>query len=215
MILAHINGSPRELTLQTSLVGGYVDQVSDKETSIIGAQQIALTACAVVIKSNILPAPHELLHGIFVAAVVFYIQTKSTNTTTSQVGMAGLTNCKMLLYESRETWDPSPWVTQLLDKLLGAHQAAPRRAAAAANGGGGGVVSGLGLGGVDSWAYDVQIIMENVMDAYDGNGMFPAGYDMWQSPPVLGNIFDMPQDPALMSPMTLSFQNQIGTTPWF
>lgn len=208
-------GSRRKLTLQTSPVGGYVDQVSDKETSIISAQQIASTACTVVIKSDILLAPHELLHGIFVAAVVFYIQTKSTNTTTSQLGMAGLTNCKLVLHGSRETWDPSPWVTQLLDKLLGAHQAAPRRAAAAANGGGGGVVSGLGLGGVDSWAYDARIIMDNVMDAHDGNGMFPAGYDMWQSYLVLGNLFDMPQDPALMPPMTLSFQNQIGTTPWF
>lgn len=40
------------------------------------------------------------------------------------------------------------------------------------------------------------------------NGIFPAGFDMWQSHPVLGNLFDMPFDSSAL-------QGGIGETTGF
>ncbi|THY19418.1 hypothetical protein D6D00_07700 [Aureobasidium pullulans] len=195
MILANLNAPP-EGNVRPGFAVVYPNQSLAEETCIIAAQQIASTACAVVVKSDILSAPHELLHGIFIAAVTFYMQTKSTNTMNSQSGRSGLSNCQMVLHESRGAWDPSPWILQLLDKMLGAPQTSQVRT-------------------------DDAFAMENAagltdgsssmgMNALDSNDMFPTDLDIWQSHPVLGDLFEnMPN----MLPLTPSFGIRSGNTP--
>ncbi|THX26728.1 hypothetical protein D6D10_09641 [Aureobasidium pullulans] len=195
MILANLNAPP-EGNVRPGFAVVYPNQSLAEETCIIAAQQIASTACAVVVKSDILSAPHELLHGIFIAAVTFYMQTKSTNTMNSQSGRSGLSNCQMVLHESRGAWDPSPWILQLLDKMLGAPQTSQVRT-------------------------DDAFAMENAagltdgsssmgMNALDSNDMFPTDLDIWQSHPVLGDLFDnMPN----MLPLTPNFGIRSGNTP--
>ncbi|KAF3797966.1 Fusaric acid cluster transcription factor FUB12 [Colletotrichum gloeosporioides] len=109
MILAHLNctidpeQAPRE--------------PSSEQVASFAAQQIAAIACGVVTRDEILSAPHELLHGIFTAAVVFYKLSKSTQPMEGQLGMAGLTNCQMVLHETYESWDSSPWVQRILTEI--------------------------------------------------------------------------------------------------
>ena len=171
MILAHLNcpAEPANPSPDTA----YPTQPLEADTLILAAQRIAATACAVVTKSNILLAPHELLHGIFTAAVVFYMQKRSCNPLAAQLGMSGLTNCQMVLHETWETWDPSPWITQLFDKVL----CSPSM----------GHASTVEEGGE----------AQNVSDYVAGAGSFQGagdlldqGYDMWHVHPVLGSLFD-------------------------
>ncbi|KAL0935112.1 uncharacterized protein CTRU02_209703 [Colletotrichum truncatum] len=68
MILSHLNCS----TEQTP-----AHQLTSEELVSLAAQQIASISCGVVTRREILMAPHEFLHGIFTAAVVFYKLTKS------------------------------------------------------------------------------------------------------------------------------------------
>lgn len=174
MIIAHLNCPPE--SVHTS-PGTYSEPSCSEDISNAAAQSIAAAACAVVTKSDVLLAPHELFHGIFLAAVVFYTQTKNTQSVVAQLGRAGLTNCQMVLHDSRDVWDPSPWITQLFDKLLGtpSRECSPRAEE-------------------DHVLSSMQISMDNSSGAFVGDGMFSAGFDLWQSHPVLGNLFDVPSD---------------------
>ena len=199
MIMANLNAPP-EGTMRPSFSGTYPNQSLAEETCIISAQQIASTACSVVIKSDILSAPHELLHGIFIAAVTFYMQTKSPNVMNAQSGRSGLSNCQMVLHESRGSWDPSPWILQLLDKMLGASQPsqAQRLNEPAMNGATDFItpISGLGAG------------------AFDGSELLPTDFDFWQSHPVLGDLFDNDSQMSIL-PTTSQLGNQTASTPAF
>ncbi|KAH6867521.1 fungal-specific transcription factor domain-containing protein [Thelonectria olida] len=162
------------------------------------AQQIALVACSVVTRCDIFSAPHELFHGVFVAAVVFYMQTKNANQMVAQLGMSGLTNCKMVFQASRETWDPSPWFTQLFDK---------------------------GLFALSPHIFNQSPLLNSTTaplhstnstgcpDASMGN-LFPVGCDMYQYHPVLGNLLDMALSASPLMATGLEFDNRSGT-PWF
>jgi hypothetical protein len=135
-------------------------------------------ACKIVTKSDVLLMPHELFHGIFLAEVVFYTQMKSAQTMVREFSRAALNNCQMVLHESRESWDPPPWVMQLFDNLL--------------------------RGAPDAENADMESptgMAEYAMGATPGFlGAEEAnfGYDPWQTHPMLSNLFEMPFDPALM-----------------
>lgn len=88
------------------------------EMASLSAQQIASLACAMVTASEELVPPHELFHGLFMACVVFFVQSRSSDPMTASLGRSALTNCKMALHVHRETWDASVWITQLFDKAL-------------------------------------------------------------------------------------------------
>ncbi|KAI5196695.1 hypothetical protein E4T39_07665 [Aureobasidium subglaciale] len=195
MILANLNAPP-EGNVRPGFAAVYMNQSLAEETCIIAAQQIASTACDVIVKSDILTAPHELLHGIFIAAVTFYMQTKSPSMMNAQSGRSGLSNCQMVLHESRGAWDPSPWILQLLDKMLGAPQSSKERAEDdfTMNNAADFVDDSSGMG----------------INALDSNDMFATDLDIWQSHPVLGDLFDnMPN----MLPLTPNFGNRSGNTP--
>ncbi|KAI9146811.1 Cutinase transcription factor 1 alpha [Paramyrothecium foliicola] len=175
VILSHM-GCPADLT-QTG--------PSSEELAIFGAQQIASITCGVITRSEILAAPHEFLHAIFIAAVVFYKQTKSSESMVSQLGMAGLTNCQMVLYETNHFWDPSPWIRHILEKIINAKATAsgPSSPTLAA------VENSKRMGDrnlnileVDE---DLSLPLLETLAA-------PEEFDLWQNYPVLGNLFDMP-----------------------
>lgn len=100
VILAYLHNPPEPL--QGSPLAAFHERQAEQDRTSGAAQQIVSMASAVVMKSEVLLAPHELFHAIFIAAVIFYMQTKSSSQLTAQLGMSGLTNCKMLLHEIRD-----------------------------------------------------------------------------------------------------------------
>jgi len=143
--------------------------------------------------------PHELFHGIFLAEVVFYTQMKSSQPMVAQLGRAALNNCQMVLHESRESWDPSPWVMQLFDNLS---RGAPTDAEN---------TDMESPTGIDQNAMGA---MPNMPEGQEMN----FGYDAWQTHPMLSNLFELPFDPAMqpnmadgsMFPNSFNFQSSLG-----
>lgn len=199
MIMANLNAPP-EGTMRPSFSGTYPNQTFAEETCIIAAQQIASTACSVVLKSDILSAPHELLHGIFIAAVTFYMQTKSPSVMNAQSGRSGLSNCQMVLHESRGSWDPSPWILQLLDKMLGASQPSQAKRQ-----------DELAMTGSTDFTAPISGLGPR---AFDGNDLLPTDFDFWQSHPVLGDLFDNDNQLSIF-PMSTQVEGQTANTPGF
>jgi hypothetical protein len=176
MILAHVNGS---LDVEPDVSDGSCSQRLNREEVISdSAQQIASVSCDVVTTSDGLLPPHELFHGLFVAAVVFYMQTNSHNSMAARAGMSGLTNCKMALHAVRDTWDASPWISQLFDKAL-CLSLAPH-------------ISATG-GDVGSNSTEAET-GPNDMAAFDLDGYFIPSYGGWAGHLSLGNFFDVSLD---------------------
>ncbi|KAF9887913.1 hypothetical protein FE257_009435 [Aspergillus nanangensis] len=150
------------------------------------AQHIAKVACTAVTKSSVLLVPHELFHGIFMAQAVFYTKLKSTNSLLAELGRSALTNCQMVLHESCECWDPSPWIMQLFDSLstrlsekqpvAGEHSSNPPCPA---------------IGNPDQQA-GLNLPISSNPEAGVFNGLL--GYDPWQSNPMLSSLFDLPTE---------------------
>lgn len=182
IILAHLS-YPMDMSRQSSPKPDATD-ASPNETLTTAAQRIASTACAVVTRSDILDAPHELLHGIFVAAVVFLMHSKSASPLAAHLGSSGLINCQMVLHASREHWDPSPWIIDLFDKI---------RSQPAGNCD---VSEEQQYGADTSDTINVQGPGLGVGMMQD-SGIFDPNYGMWQSHPILGTLFDVP-DVSLM-----------------
>ncbi|SCO91240.1 uncharacterized protein FRV6_15368 [Fusarium oxysporum] len=171
---------------------GALDPIAElnraEQTMNQSAQHIALVACSVVTRSDLLLAPHEIFHGVFVAAVVFTIQTKSPNPIIAQLGVPGLTNCRMVFQASRETWDPSPWFTQLFDKGLFAPNPP---------------ISQQTNNPADSLDASLSDIDNLGCDNTSFNAMATSGFDdPWQNYASLGNIFD--GDPMFASFMAMN-----------
>ncbi|KAL4897969.1 fungal-specific transcription factor domain-containing protein [Aspergillus ambiguus] len=154
------------------------------EITASAAQNIANIACTVVTKSSVLLVPHELFHGIFMAQAVFYTKLKSTNKLLASLGRSALTNCQMVLHESCECWDPSPWIMQLFDTLstrLSDRQMPtgdPNYQAAGA-----------------SEQDGLNTMISSNSEAGVFNGLL--GYDPWQSNPMLSSLFDFPTEMLL------------------
>ncbi|KAJ5345708.1 hypothetical protein N7452_003712 [Penicillium brevicompactum] len=160
------------------------------------AQEVALVACSVVTRSAILFAPHELFHGVFMAAAVFYKQTKSANKMVAQLGVSGLTNCKLVFQASRETWDPSPWFMQLLDKGIFTSHSSSAGKHRPPNGTTENLQDATGVGSVDT----------------SMNAFLAFGNDMWQDSSLLGSLFDMPPVTPSSMPIGSEFGDRSGSS---
>ena len=56
--------------------------------------------------------------GFFIAGIVYYRQIHSPDSVISQMARASLDNCRMLLHEARDAWDPAHWSIRVFDFLL-------------------------------------------------------------------------------------------------
>lgn len=140
------------------------------EFASLSAQQIASLVCTMVTACEELVPPHELFHGLFMACVVFFVQSRSSDSMTASLGRSALTNCKMALHVHRETWDASSWITQLFDKAL-AHPVAMRSPPA----------SGTTV---------EQTGHFNNLDILDTSGLYLSGMEGWPNHLFLGDLFD-------------------------
>jgi hypothetical protein len=178
IILAHVN---RSMDAEPDASdGAFSQRLIQEEIISDAAQQIASTSCNVVIASDGLLPPHELFHGLFVASVVFYMQTNSHSAIAARSGMSGLINCKMALHAARDTWDASPWISQLFDKVLCLSLASPTPGAEER------------VHGIDTEA-DTS---SNDIGAFDLDGFSLPGYGTWPSHLSLSNFFDVSSDPS-------------------
>lgn len=160
------------------------------EVASLSAQQIASLACAMITASEELVPPHELFHGLFMACVVFFVQSRSSDPMTASLGRSALTNCKMALHVHRETWDASSWVAQLFDKAL-AHPVASK----------------------DLPASDPtmnQCTTFNSLDILDTSGLYLDGMEGWPNHLFLGDLFD-PSSTAV--PLTPSVPGSVLNFP--
>jgi hypothetical protein len=62
--------------------------------------------------------PHEVFMGFFIAGIVYYRQINTADPLISQIARASLDNCRMLLHEARDAWDPAHWSIRIFDFLL-------------------------------------------------------------------------------------------------
>lgn len=189
LILSHLNRTT-DVSPRGDATGTGISRKASDEISHTAAQRISTLACKIVTKSDVLLMPHELFHGIFLAEVVFYTQMKSPQSMIAQLGRSSLANCQMVLHESRESWDPSPWIMQLFDNLS--------RGAAE------GVHDEIDL---LPGAADITGAVPNVLDA---TGL-TSGYDLWQSNSMLATLFEMP----LESGMQMAIPDGTMYEEWF
>ena len=91
---------------------------SPAEIATSAAQAIASSASELVTNQMVHRLPHEVFMGFFVSGIVYYRQIHATNPLLSQVARASLDNCRMLLYEARDAWDPAHWSIRIFDFLL-------------------------------------------------------------------------------------------------
>lgn len=196
LILAHVRrpvelglDDPDEVPLQMPL---------GEDIASNAAQKIAIASCGVVTTPEGLLPPHELFHGLFIASVVFYMQTKSRSPTTAHLGMSGLTNCKMALHATRDTWDASPWISRLFDKVLcisvnNRQQTTEEQ--------------------LSSLNTDADLSLNN-LSAFDLNSFSMPNEEGWPSQVFLGNFFDVSSVPTDSAPLDYRYDRS-GQLPWF
>ncbi|KAJ5881349.1 uncharacterized protein N7529_000021 [Penicillium soppii] len=81
------------------------------------AIMIASHAINLVSKVEVCDVPHELYPAFFVAGTVLYRQSQNAHPTMSQMSRAHLDNCRTVLNQIRESWDPGNWAMHIFDFL--------------------------------------------------------------------------------------------------
>jgi hypothetical protein len=97
-------------------------------SATVAAQAIASSASSLVTNHMISRLPHEVFMGFFIAGIVYYRQINTPDPLVSQIARASLDNCRMLLHEARDAWDPAHWSIRIFDFLLSRAQDQARTA---------------------------------------------------------------------------------------
>ncbi|OJI96495.1 hypothetical protein ASPVEDRAFT_872235 [Aspergillus versicolor CBS 583.65] len=86
------------------------------------ARDIASKAITLVTKARLSYLPHEAFPGFFVAGIVHYRQTQNSSPVVTQMARASLDNCRVILNEVKEFWEPGEWAMEIFDFLNMRHQ---------------------------------------------------------------------------------------------
>lgn len=86
------------------------------------ARAIASKAITLVTKARLSYLPHEAFPGFFVAGIVHYRQTQHNDPMVAQMARASLDNCRVILNEVKEFWEPGEWAMEIFDFLNMRHQ---------------------------------------------------------------------------------------------
>jgi len=97
-------------------------------SATVAAQAIASSASSLVTNHMIPRLPHEVFMGFFISGIVYYRQINTPDPLVSQIARASLDNCRMLLHEARDAWDPAHWSIRIFDFLLSRAQDQARTA---------------------------------------------------------------------------------------
>ncbi|KAJ5292095.1 hypothetical protein N7478_001346 [Penicillium angulare] len=91
------------------------------------ARAIASHAITLVTKTKVCELPHELFPAFFVSGIVLYRQMRQSEDIVAEMARANLDNCRIILNEAKELWDPGSWAMQIFDFLCAYRKnAAPR-----------------------------------------------------------------------------------------
>lgn len=96
------------------------------DNAVTAAQAISSCATTLVTPHMTSKLPHEVFTGFFMSGIVYYRQIQASDPLVSQVARASLDNCRMLLHEIRDAWDPAHWSIRIFDFLLSRAQAPAR-----------------------------------------------------------------------------------------
>lgn len=146
-----------------------------QEIPEVAAQRISSAASSIVVKSQPLLVPHETFQGIFVAGVASYTQMRSSQPLIAQLGRSIVTNCQMALHNVCDSWDASPWVMNLFERLSSRPQKVQ--------------LSSEREEGTDNLDLDSSM---DLIDFSFGNGLDFGS--PWSSNPMLSTLFDFPTD---------------------
>lgn len=81
------------------------------------ARAIASYSITLITKTKVCDLPHELFPAFFVVGIVLYRQMQQPNDLVAQLARASLDNCRIILNEAKELWDPGNWAMQIFDFL--------------------------------------------------------------------------------------------------
>lgn len=101
---------------------------SSTRMATTAAQAIASSASSLVTNHMVCRLPHEVFMGFFISGIAYYRQIHSADSLVAQVARASLDNCRMLLHEARDAWDPAHWSIRIFDFLLSRAQEQARTA---------------------------------------------------------------------------------------
>ncbi|KAL3450261.1 fungal-specific transcription factor domain-containing protein [Aspergillus insuetus] len=92
--------------------------------SLVESAALAISSKAITLmtKTRLPHLPHELFPGFFVAGIVHYRQThRADDMIVAQMARASLDNCRVVLNEARECWEPGRWALEIFDFLSTNH----------------------------------------------------------------------------------------------
>ncbi|EAW24604.1 Zn(II)2Cys6 transcription factor [Aspergillus fischeri NRRL 181] len=81
------------------------------------ARAIASKAITLMTKARLSYLPHEVFPGFFVAGIIHYRQTQQNDPMVAQMARASLDNCRVILNEVKEFWEPGEWAIEIFDFL--------------------------------------------------------------------------------------------------
>ena len=81
------------------------------------AISIASKAVTLLTKTKVCNLPHELFPAFFVAGIVLFRHMKQDDDLVAHMAQANLDNCRIVLNETHESWDPGHWAMQIFDFL--------------------------------------------------------------------------------------------------
>lgn len=162
--------------------------VSPAEIATSAAQAISSSASELVTNTMVHRLPHEVFMGFFISGIVYYRQIHAANPLLSQVARASLDNCRMLLYEARDAWDPAHWSIRIFDFLLSrAHEQGRSAVAGQADNGAAGRRVQAGVEGAVDGNHDGSVYSDMTLDPFDLASMpdlsIPGTFDDFLSMP--------------------------------